>query len=66
MYKFFYFIYLLPFLLIGQAFDGMTLFSVIENGGSDNPFYSLLVDNDKNESNTWVHPRGVASTSSHT
>ena len=63
MNKFFYFIYLLPLLLIGQAFDGMTLFSVIENGGSDNPFYTLLIDNDKNEINTWVHPRGVASTS---
>ena len=52
MNKFFYFIYLLPLLLIGQTFDGMTLFSVIENGGSDNPFYTLLIDNDKNEINT--------------
>ena len=66
MNKFFYFIYLLPFLIIGQAFDGMTLFSVIDYGGSDNPFYSLLVDNDKNGINTWVHPRGVASSSSRT
>ena len=41
----------------------MTLFSVIDNGGSDNPFYSLLIDNEKNEINSWIHPRGVASTS---
>ena len=63
MNKLFLFIFLLPILIQGQAFNGMTLFSVIDNGGSDNPFYSLLIDNEKNEINSWIHPRGVASTS---
>ena len=57
---------LIPILLFtslvsGEIFNGMTLFSVIDNNGSEDTFYSLLIDNDKNEIKRWTHPRGVAS-----
>ena len=48
-------------LVSGEIFNGMTLFSVIDNNGSEDTFYSLLIDNDKNEIKRWTHPRGVAS-----
>ena len=46
---------LIPILLFtslvsGEIFNGMTLFSVIDNNGSEDTFYSLLIDNDKKNS----------------
>ena len=45
----------------GEIFNGMTLFSVIDNNGSGDTYYTLLIDNEKNEIKRWTHPRGVAS-----
>ena len=44
-----------------EIFNGMTLFSVIDNNGSGDTYYTLLIDNEKNEIKRWTHPRGVAS-----
>ena len=30
----------------GEIFNGMTLFSVIDNNGSGDTYYSLLIDNE--------------------
>ncbi len=61
--KFFYQIIRIFFLLtiiMGQAFEGMTLFSpTVGGGGGTN--YSYLIDNDLNEINSWTHSNGAAS-----
>ena len=48
-------------LVSGEIFNGMTLFSVIDNNGSEDTFYSLLIDNDKNEIKRWTRPTEAAS-----
>ena len=48
-------------LALGDIFNGMTLFSVIDNNGPGDTYYSLLIDNEKNEIKRWIHPRGAAS-----
>ena len=45
----------------GEIFNGLTLFSVIDNNGPGDAYYSLLIDNEKNEIKRWTHPRGAAS-----
>ena len=45
----------------GEIFNGLTLFSVIDNNGPGDNYYSLLIDNEKNEIKRWTHPRGAAS-----
>ncbi len=49
--------------LLGQAFEGMTLFTPAQTGGGGGggTFYTYLVDNDLNEINVWTHTRGPAS-----
>ena len=46
--------------LIGQPFNGMTLFSPTQGGGGGS-FNSYLVNNELNVINEWTHPRGAAS-----
>ena len=46
----------------GEIFNGMTLFSVIDNNGSGDTYYTLLIDNEKNEIKRWTHPRAVSYT----
>ena len=41
----------------GEIFNGMTLFLVIDNNGSGDTYYTLLIDNEKNEIKKWTHPR---------
>ena len=49
-------------LLLGQAFEGMTIFSPAQGGGGGGgTFHTYLIDNDLNEINVWNHPRGAAS-----
>jgi len=49
--------------LLGQAFNGMTLFSPIQaGGGGGGNFTTFLIDNDLDVINSWNHPRGIAST----
>ncbi len=47
--------------LIGQAFEGQTLFSPTQGGNSGNTSPTYLVDNDLNIINSWNHSRGAAS-----
>ena len=44
-------------LVSGEIFNGMTLFSVIDNNGSGDTYYTLIIDNEKNEIKRWTHPR---------
>ena len=48
-------------ILIGQVFNGMTLFSPTQGGGGGGNFYTYLTDNDMNVLHSWSHPRGAAS-----
>ena len=60
--KFTIFLFSILSLLIGQAFEGMTIFSPAQGGGGGGgTFYSYLIDNELNEINVWTHPRGAAS-----
>ena len=62
MKKFTIFLFSILSLLIGQAFEGMTIFSPAQGGGGGGgTFYSYLIDNELNEINVWTHPRGAAS-----
>ena len=53
------FIYL-PMVLLGQTFNGMTLFAPMQGGGGSS-FNSYLVNNDMDVINSWNHSRGAAS-----
>jgi hypothetical protein len=46
-------------MLIGQAFNGMTIFSPIQS--NEGNFTTFLIDNELNVINLWNHPRGPAS-----
>ena len=46
-------------MLIGQAFNGMTIFSPIQS--NEGNFTTFLIDNELNVINFWNHPRGPAS-----
>ena len=55
-------LYFMLSLLLGQAFEGMTIFSPAQGGGGGGgTFHTYLIDNDLNEINVWNHPRGAAS-----
>ena len=55
-------LYFMLSLLLGQAFEGMTIFSPAQGGGGGGgTFHTYLIDNDFNEINVWNHPRGAAS-----
>ena len=53
------FIYL-PIVLLGQTFNGMTLFSPIQGGGGGS-FSSYLVNNEMDVIKSWSHSNGAAS-----
>ena len=46
-------------LIICEAFDGLTLITTI--GNQNNPKESILIDNDENIVNTWIHETKTAS-----
>ena len=46
-------------ILLGQIFNGMTLFSPIQS--NEGNFTTFLIDNELNVINLWNHPRGPAS-----
>ena len=55
-------LYFMLSLLLGQAFEGMTIFSPAQGGGGGGgTFHTYLIDNDLNEINVWKNPRGAAS-----
>ncbi len=53
------FIYL-PMVLLGQTFNGMTLFAPMQGGGGSS-FISYLVNNDMDVIKSWNHSNGAAS-----
>ena len=61
MIKYFLFLVLYSGILIGQVFNGMTLFSPTQGGGGGGDFFTYLTDNDMNVLHSWSHPRGAAS-----
>ena len=47
-------------ILMGQAFEGMTLFSPTQGGGAAS-HATYLMDNDLNIIHSWTHSKGAAS-----
>ena len=48
-------------MLSAQIFDGYTLFSSYSDGINEGDHYTLLISNNGDTINHWLHDRGVAS-----